>query len=181
MTDKNKEGWSDQLLESNRDRLAEMQDRKHTYEMPGANKPDKKTLRKLDEDIQKQAQEIGEEFMRRYTALCQMAAVEIRAEMLTDPKVPTIARAMTVLRPYRKKKEAKMKAWHEAMADNLHMRANCEHVLNEEGTACEKCGLNPENWGQRNGKPFGVTDAYREKITKKIEEEKAKAEEETGE
>lgn len=140
---------------------------------PGAKKEKEKTINELKAEYQAKNQKLGVEFMARYNALVQFMGIEVRAVMETNPYQPNVAQAVTRMQPYREK-EKKTKPWHEAMADNLHTRAACEHVEHAEGELCEKCGLPVVNWGKSNK---GVSQEYLERQRARIEEEKKKAEE----
>lgn len=133
----------------------------------GFKKLAKKSEQALSNKIQETALEVANEYQARYLELCQLFTMELKPAMRTNPYQPTTAQAVLELKPYAKPKQTK--PWHEAMADNLRTRAKCVHVLHEEGNICEKCGLNPENWGE-SGK--GVTTAYNLSMTEKIATEK---------
>lgn len=135
----------------------------------------KKDKEKIESQIQETAQEIATEYLARYNSLCEMFGMEVRAVMQVNPYQPNVAQARTELRPYKPAAKPQTKPWHEAMADNLHTRAKCEHLLHDEGLTCEKCGLPPDKWGKDNK---GVSAEYHEEAKAKIEAEKQKHEQE---
>lgn len=165
-------------------RVLEIENTLQKDKVAGAKKLKQKDRTKLEEEYKAKNQKLGIEFLARYNALVKFMGIEIRAIMETNPYQPNVAQAVTRMQPYRPK-EPKTKPWHEAMADNLHSRAKCEHVLHAEGTVCEKCGL-PQVVTDGNGKAIpawgsggkGVTKEYSEHQKQRIEEEKKKAQKE---
>lgn len=160
-------------------KLADLkEDLEQSRKATGFRKLTKKNEQALSNKIQELALEIANEYMARYEALCKMFGMEIRAVMRVNPAQPNISQAVTELKPYAPKPK-NIKPWHEAMADNLHTRAKCEHVEHAEGDKCEKCGLPKfatfgedepiKAWGAK-GK--GVTAEYLAKQKERIEQEK---------
>lgn len=139
----------------------------------GAKQPTKKEVKQATEIVKQDRADRASAFMEEYEALIKKHSLEIygRIEQFADG----VARATLHLRPYVEAKEPEMKDWHEAMEENLQTRSVCEHKLNAEEIVCEKCGLNPENYGPGDR---GVSDDYRDKTLAKIAEAKAKHDEE---
>lgn len=169
------------------EKVIELKTKLHTLqdELAKAREPKKgfrklaaKDAEKIEKKIQEIAQVLAESYLERYHPLCELYGIEVRAVMRVNPYQPNVAQAVTELTAYRPQEKPQTKPWHEAMADNLHTRAKCEHVLHEEGLVCEKCGLPPDKWGLDNK---GVSAEYHEEQKQRIEEEKKTYEEQQQE
>lgn len=164
---------SDEQVLKKQARVLEIEEKIQTANKPGMLKLADKEKNKLETEHRTLSQELAAEFLPRYNELVKFFGMEVRAVMEVKQFQPNVAQAVTRLMPYRENKGKELKEWHEAMADNLHARAKCEHVEHAEGDICEKCGLVKSNWGT-SGK--GVSAEYLKTQTGRIEEEKKKAE-----
>lgn len=160
---------SDEEVVALKERLEKTQAKYHrANEAKGFRKLTAGDKQKLSNKVQELAKQLADEYIARYKEQCEFFGMEWKAEMVPDPYTGA-ALARIMLRPYKKAEKPNVKPWHEAMAENLKVRADCEHVLHDEGNACEKCGLAPQNWGE-NGK--GVSATYFSDMREKIEAEK---------
>jgi len=110
-------------------------------------------------------------FLEEHKARITYYGVEIKAsfdkEFFEQTGMIRPTAALADFNPF--KGISEMKPWSEALEENLAQRINCTHKLNEDETACETCGLNPENWGFN---AEGVTDEYKDKQRAKIQDQK---------
>ena len=140
----------------------------------------KKGFRELDDkqkaartaEIKRLATTLSNEFVTRYTELCEQFNIELRPEIQTTPNQPGIAQAVLGL-DHMKKAQAKAEQQKPSdfFASRLKMRRTCNHTLNTFGDICERCGTAPANWGQ-NG--YGVSVIHRKQLQDLIRQEKAK-------
>lgn len=135
----------------------------------GFRKSSKKAIAKAKEDLQSYRQRKAETFLEEHKARIKYYGMEIKAYF--DELPNGLLKPSLTLADFDPFKElAKTKPWSEALEENLATRINCEHKLNEDGTVCEKCGLNPENWGSDG---TGVTNEYQDAQRERIEKQKA--------
>lgn len=137
----------------------------------GVRQPSKKEVEKAKEIVQTYRRKKAETFLEDYKGRIKYYGMEIKASFESLPN--GLIRPSLNLGDFNPFKEIEnLKPWSEAMEENLATRINCHHELNEDGTVCKHCGLNPENWGSEDE---GVSDEYLEKqherITKAKEQE----------
>jgi hypothetical protein len=146
----------------------------------GFRKPGKKAIDAARETLHEYRRVKAERFLKEHTERVKHYGVEIKAFFDEDffRKTGMIKPSLTIadFKPVNDIPE--MKPWSEALEDNLAARMNCTHELNEDETVCDRCGLNPENWGD---KSEGVADDYLNRQREKIEAQKAKELEEAKE
>lgn len=137
----------------------------------GFRKPSHKQLERATEIVQDYKRTKARTFLEEQKKRTIYYGIEIRAHFEEVRGTGLIKPSLTLgdFDPFKGIAEAK--PWSEALEENLAARINCTHKLNEDETACEKCALNPENWGSNNE---GVTNDYQDKQRAKIQAEKEK-------
>lgn len=134
----------------------------------GMRKPSNKAIEAAKELIQDYRRKKAETFLEEHKARIAFYGVEIKAHFETLGN-GLIKPSLTIadFNPF--KETAPVQAWSEAMEENLATRIGCEHEINEDGTVCRKCALNPENWGVDN---VGINEDYHAKQRERIETQK---------
>jgi len=134
----------------------------------GFRKPSNKEIARAKEVVQEYRKKKAETFLEEHKARITYYGVEIKAYF--EPLQNGLIKPSLTIADFNPFRElAPVKPWSEAMEENLATRINCKHELNVDDTACKKCGLNPENWGE--GKE-GVVNDYLDKQREKIAEQK---------
>lgn len=157
----------------------------------GFRKPSKKEIKKAQEVIQKDRKERADAFLQEYAekdvcpeckherqGLIKRHGIEITATAEPLQGQPNVFKAALNLGDYHEPKQPQTKKWSEAMGENLDLRKNCTHQIDEEEIKCEKCGLPPANWGAQG---IGVTKEFEEKTIQKIKDQQQKELEEEKE
>lgn len=136
----------------------------------GFRKPSNKELVKAKEIVHEYRRKKAETYLEEHKGRITYYGVEIKAYFETLPN-GLIKPSLTIadFNPF--KELAPVKPWSEALEENLATRINCNHKLNEDGTVCEKCQLNPENWGSNNE---GVSNEYQDGQRERIATQKAR-------
>lgn len=132
----------------------------------GFRAPSKKDIAKAQDVLKEDRRVRAEYFITVYEALKEACGIEVGL-LGFNMVAPEMYAANIGLKGYTPPKPANTKPWSEAKEENLATRINCDHKLNEDATACERCGLNPENWGADNK---GVNTDYEKKERARIEE-----------
>jgi len=122
----------------------------------GFRAPSKKEIQAAQETLKEDRRIRADFFVQIYDVLKEVTGIEVGL-LGFNMAAPNLYQADIGLKGYTPPKPPETKPWSEAKEENLATRINCEHKLAEDGTACEKCGLNPENWGADNK---GVSPEY---------------------
>lgn len=141
----------------------------------GFRKPTKKQIEGAQNTLKEDRRVRAEFFIAVYEELKEATGIEVGL-LGFNMAAPNLYQADIGLKGYTPPKPPNTKPWSEAKEENLATRINCEHKINEDGTTCEKCGLNPENWGADNK---GVSPEYETAERERID--KVNAEENAGE
>lgn len=170
-------GAKEQILEYDKANLAEyrkMQEAEETLRHAndkGFRKPNNRQIERAKEIVQDYKRNKARAYLEEHKKRVIYYGVEIKAHFEEVHGTGLIKPSLIIadFNPFKGIAEAK--PWSEAMEENLAARINCTHKLNEDETACEKCALNPENWGSNNE---GVTNEYQDRQREKIQIEKEK-------
>jgi len=137
----------------------------------GFKKAKGKDLQEANEIVQDYRRNKSLEYLKKHREMSEYYGIEIKAFFDKDffEQTGMIRPSITVADFNPNKEIENVKPWSEALEENLALRINCNHELNEDETACKHCTLNPENWGDGNE---GVSNEYNDKQRAKIEKQK---------
>lgn len=131
----------------------------------GAKQPTKKEVKKAEETVQNYKRDKAKYFLDEYEKLTEYCGIEID---LTGFEMVMPRTYQPKLGIQSKKPKQETKPWHEALAENLQKRKECQHEEDDNGI-CKKCGLGVKHWGTGG---MGVTKEYEDTQNVKIEEAK---------
>jgi hypothetical protein len=104
----------------------------------GFRAPTKKQIAKAQDTLKEDRKVRAEFFISVYEALKETCGIEVGL-LGFNMAAPNTYVADIGLKGYNPPKAPETKPWSEAKEENLATRINCEHKLNEDQTACEKC------------------------------------------
>lgn len=167
-------GADEKIVGYDKDHLREYREMQEAQDLlahvndKGFRKPNNRQIAKAKDVVQDYRRLKAKTFLEEHKTRIEYYGVEIKAYFEELPN-GLIKPSLTIAdyNPFRE--IAPVKAWSEALEENLAARVNCTHELNEDETACKKCNLNPENWGSNKE---GVTDEYHEKQLERIAKQK---------